>query len=273
MRRQSWVCLGVGILAIVAMAVPAQAVTVLFIGDRDNDVPANRLLGDDAMINLLTKWGNTVIDRDDEGSGSGGGNGATAADVAAANFVIISASASSGNVIGNDLGANDQDLLNANKPIVNMEPGLADEFGSAKTGGWNGALTTIDLIASGSALLTGFAAPGPLQLYNSAQNTVAQGALFPGFENNGLVSATVEGTPMGLVGFTLVVLSEFDEGDGTYIINPPFGEGAFQDRTPDGELLFANAIGMAGGIVPEPSIVLMGCIGAAALMRRSRRRD
>ena len=261
------------VFGIVALAMPANAANILFIGDRDNDIPALRSLGDDAMIEWLTLAGNTVTDRDDEGSGSGGGNGATGVDLAAADFVIISASVGSSNVKNNDLGANDADLLAADKPIINMEPGLVDEFGSAPSGGWNfNTYDSITLIASGSPLLAGLTAPGPLQITNSTQDMVAQGAMFPGFENVGVVSATVDGAPIGFAGVNLVTVFDDDQGDGTRIIGLPFGEGSFQDRTAGGQRLFINAILEAGGLViPEPATCTLLVLGVAGLLWRRRK--
>jgi hypothetical protein len=259
---------------LLAVTLPAAASTVLFIGDRDDSPAAGRLRGDNAMIAALQWWGNTVIARDDEGSGSGGGNGATGADLAAADFVIISASASSGNVKGNDLGCNDVDLLNANKTIINMEPGLADEFFVSPQGGGNFAVyDSISTINPPHQLLTGIPAPASVQITNGVQDMVWQGTyasdpiLIPilgvPFDNYGTVLATVDGAAIGFAGIPLAMLSEVDHGDGTIIKTLPFGEDSFDNRTMKGQRLFANAIEQAGGI-PEPTTCTM-LIGLALM--------
>jgi hypothetical protein len=154
-----------------------------------------------------------------------------------------------------------------------MEGGLADEFGAAATGGWNfSPYDSITTVASGSPLMAGLGAPGPVQITNSTQDMIGHGSynFNPAFDNLGLVSAHVDGAPIGFPGAPLAVVSEFSEGDGTEIISLPFGEGSFQDRTAAGDRLFANAILQAGGMIPEPTSLMLFGLGAALFLARGR---
>ncbi len=261
---------------LIALAVPAHAGRILFLGDLDDDGggdgndPANRA-ADLAMIARLEALGHVVTALDD--------SVATPADLAGKHLVVISATVGSGNARTALVGAA-ANFQTVSLPIVNMEPGLGDEMGlNIITAQGQGNTDVLTVTAAGAAHPIGSGvAAGSQAVFTSALEQVYWYYLnfsFPGYPtysgapgavtlatnsltfgpDNAAAIAVIE--PGGLAGYGQPVPAK---RVGLFV-----GRGSFDDLTPVGLQLFDNAIGYA---IPEPATMMFMAMAAAALLRR-----
>jgi hypothetical protein len=246
-------CKYLGIFAIFALisqiSLPLEAANVVFVGDVDGDElgdGANALFAaaDVSMIDHMTNvLGHTVTSVDDSLT--------TAAAVSGADFIVVSATSSSGAYGINDSGDGNSGATNSlgtDATILLMESGTNVVVPFGLSGGSFGTSigTDIQILELDGYLTSGFAV-GTISIYDNPE--------FGGEEIRGFAARPPNGANAGfpqldwtgdaLIGiapipFEPVVLGTHRIGD-NLIVALPFGNAGFDHLTADGLQLFNNA--------------------------------
>lgn len=246
-------CKYLGLFAIVlglsSLDLKLEAANVVFVGDIDMDGQGDGEVlewaaADTSMVNHLTNvLGHTVTSVDD--------SLATAAAVAGADFVVVSATAASGAFATNDSGDGNSGAVNAlgtSATIILMESGNAIQTAFGLAGATLGPQlgTEIRIEALDGYLTEGFDV-GTLTIYDDpefgGEEIRTFGVKPPNGTNVGFPQFDWTGeTLLGVVagGFEPVALGTHHVAD-NLIVAFPFGNGGFDHLTADGLKLFDNA--------------------------------
>jgi hypothetical protein len=262
-------------LVLLAVALPAGASNVVFVGDFDQDgggdgeVPENAAADDMMFLRMSNVLGHNVTKVDDAL--------VTATAVAGADFIVVSATASSGTFADNDSGDGNSGATNAlatDATIVLMEGGNAilsafDLNGGMAIGPLDG--TSIDILSDDGYVTQGFA-PGPLTIFSSTSTIATWGTVPPQAANLGFPQIDFQRTilatvPDDLYPVTDVAIGTHTIGDNE-IVCLPFHNASFTQANANGLQLFDNAL------IPEPStwtlLIVVGAAAALLCLRRKR---
>jgi hypothetical protein len=270
-----------GAALLLMITAPANAGSILFLGDLDGDASgdgsnAANAAADQAMIAHLAALGHAVTALDD--------SVAVPADQAGKDLIVISSTVGSSNARNALVGAA-SNFQTVSLPIINMEPGLGDEMGLnvvAAQGQFNAA--SLMITAAGAAHPIGSGVGAGLQtVYTSSVEQLYWYYLnfsYPGYPvYSGAPGASTlavdDGTgpfgPNNTAGIAVIEPGGL-AGYGGHVLNKRIGlfvgNGAFDDLTPVGLQLFDNAIAYG---IPEPATMTLLALGAAMLMKRGRR--
>jgi hypothetical protein len=247
-------CTYLGICALFLFGLPPldlklEAANVVFVGDVDGDELGDGAVpewaaADASMVDRLTNvLGHTVTSVDD--------SQATAAAVAGADFIVLSATASSNLFAVDDSGDGNSGAVNAlgtSSTIILMESGNAIQLAFGLAGATIGPQlgTDIEIEALDGYLTKGFDI-GTLSIYDDpefgGEEIRTFGVKPPNGTNVGYPQFDWTGeTLLGIVagGFEPVALGTHHTGD-NLIVAFPFGNGGFTHLTADGLKLFDNA--------------------------------
>ncbi|GMV96388.1 MAG: hypothetical protein AMXMBFR83_07540 [Phycisphaerae bacterium] len=263
-----------GLAGVLMTASPARAARVLVVADLNasgDGVIADYATADQNMINHLSTL-YTVTALDD--------SAVTPADVAASDAVIISHTTASGTV-----RSSLPDVWLLNKPIMNMEPGLANylgfntfAFGGAEQA--QGIRSSLEILNNAHPVTAGVSL-GAISPYTTPSMMVWQALVNPGFYDPApgaaILARFVEPQFSLLAGGIMAVDkgallaansrnnmgSDFPAADKRLAFF--MGYGAFTNLTADGLKLFDQGVAW---LVPEPTTLALLGIGLAAAARR-----